>query len=168
MPEISRRAESLGTENAFVVLAEVNKLAREGKDIVSFCIGQPDFPAPLNVQEAAIRAIREGKHGYGITEDSYNGTGLEIIVPFDDSWIAAYHAETRYHMRVQIGRTVGDARFLYFPNLSFADTPEKVSVGGRDGLKLSFTALERDVAQGSMTAAQYHRARAKFVLGRVA
>jgi len=64
MPDISRRAQSLGTENAFVVLAEVNALARQGKDIVSFCIGQPDFPAPENVQEAAIRAIRGGKHGY--------------------------------------------------------------------------------------------------------
>ena len=64
MPEISRRANSLGTENAFVVLAEVNALARQGKDIISFCIGQPDFPAPDNVQEAAIRAIKGGKHGY--------------------------------------------------------------------------------------------------------
>jgi aspartate/methionine/tyrosine aminotransferase len=64
MPAISRRAASLGTENAFVVLAEVNALARTGKDIISFCIGQPDFPAPVNVQEAAIRAIRGGKHGY--------------------------------------------------------------------------------------------------------
>jgi aspartate aminotransferase len=64
MPDISRRARNLGTENAFVVLAEVNALARQGKDIVSFCIGQPDFPAPENVQEAAIRAIKSGKHGY--------------------------------------------------------------------------------------------------------
>src|SRR5690349_22148171 len=64
MPEISRRAASLGTENAFVVLAEVNALARAGKDIISFCIGQPDFPAPENVQQAAIRAIKGGKHGY--------------------------------------------------------------------------------------------------------
>ncbi|HEX2650808.1 MAG TPA: pyridoxal phosphate-dependent aminotransferase [Burkholderiales bacterium] len=64
MPEISQRAQSLGTENAFVVLAEVNDLIRQGRDIVSFCIGQPDFPAPDNVQEAAIKAIREGKHGY--------------------------------------------------------------------------------------------------------
>src|SRR5436305_15148465 len=64
MPQISLRAQSLGTENAFVVLAEVNALARAGKDIISFCIGQPDFPAPENVQEAAIRAIRSGKHGY--------------------------------------------------------------------------------------------------------
>jgi aspartate/methionine/tyrosine aminotransferase len=64
MPEISKRAASLGTENAFVVLAEVNALARQGRDIISFCIGQPDFPAPEHVQEAAIRAIRGGKHGY--------------------------------------------------------------------------------------------------------
>src|SRR5258707_1590796 len=64
MPDISRRASALGTENAFVVLAEVNALARQGKDIISFCIGQPDFPAPEHVQEAAIRAIKAGKHGY--------------------------------------------------------------------------------------------------------
>jgi len=64
MPKISRRAASLGTENAFVVLAEVNALARQGKDIISFCIGQPDFPAPDNVQQAAIAAIKAGKHGY--------------------------------------------------------------------------------------------------------
>jgi aspartate/methionine/tyrosine aminotransferase len=64
MPDISQRARSLGTENAFVVLAEVNALARQGKDIISFCIGQPDFPAPEHVQAAAIRAIQGGKHGY--------------------------------------------------------------------------------------------------------
>jgi aspartate/methionine/tyrosine aminotransferase len=63
-PKLSRRADSLGTENAFVVLAEVNALVRQGKDIVSFCIGQPDFPTPPNVQAAAIGAIRGGKHGY--------------------------------------------------------------------------------------------------------
>ena len=64
MAQVSRRASALGTENAFVVLAEVNALARQGKDIISFCIGQPDFPAPEHVQEAAIRAIKAGKHGY--------------------------------------------------------------------------------------------------------
>ena len=64
LPRLSRRAESLGTENAFVVLAEVNALIREGRDIVSFCIGQPDFPTPDHVQDAAVAAIRSGKHGY--------------------------------------------------------------------------------------------------------
>jgi aspartate/methionine/tyrosine aminotransferase len=64
VPRVSRRGESLGTENAFVVLAEVNDLARQGRDVISFCIGQPDFPTPENIQEAAIAAIRAGKHGY--------------------------------------------------------------------------------------------------------
>ena len=64
MPALSRRADSLGTENAFVVLAEVNRLIRGGADIVSFCIGQPDFPTPTHVQDAAIDAVRSGRHGY--------------------------------------------------------------------------------------------------------
>jgi aspartate/methionine/tyrosine aminotransferase len=63
-PQLSRRTSELGTENAFVVLAEVNALARQGKDIISFCIGQPDFPTPQNVRAAGIRAIEGGKHGY--------------------------------------------------------------------------------------------------------
>lgn len=64
MPRLSQRSTALGTENAFVVLAEVTELMRKGKDIISFCIGQPDFPTPVNIQDAAVKAIREGKHGY--------------------------------------------------------------------------------------------------------
>src|SRR5512134_559419 len=64
MPAISRRTAELGTENAFVVLAEVTALVRQGRDIISFCIGQPDFATPINIQDAAVKAIREGKHGY--------------------------------------------------------------------------------------------------------
>ena len=64
MPAVSQRALDLGTENAFVVLAEVNSLIRQGRDIISFCIGQPDFPTPVHIQDAAVKAIRDGKHGY--------------------------------------------------------------------------------------------------------
>jgi aspartate/methionine/tyrosine aminotransferase len=64
MPALSKRAASLGTENAFVVLAEVNALIRAGKDVISFCIGQPDFPTPTHIQDAAVAAIRGGRHGY--------------------------------------------------------------------------------------------------------
>jgi aspartate/methionine/tyrosine aminotransferase len=46
MLEISERTKNLGTENAFVVLKEVNELVRSGKNIVNFCIGQPDFDTP--------------------------------------------------------------------------------------------------------------------------
>ncbi len=61
---ISKRTLGLGTETAFEVLAEVNRLMREGKDIISFCIGQPDFDTPKYIKNAAINAINEGKTGY--------------------------------------------------------------------------------------------------------
>jgi aspartate/methionine/tyrosine aminotransferase len=64
MPTLSRRARELGTENAFVVLSEVERLVAQGRDIVSFCIGQPDFVTPDSVRLAGIRAIVEGRTGY--------------------------------------------------------------------------------------------------------
>ncbi len=70
--EISNRAKGLGTENAFVVLAEVNKLVREGKNIVSFCIGQPDFDTPQNIKDAGILAIKQGKTNYTDSAGAYD------------------------------------------------------------------------------------------------
>ncbi|MHB8279938.1 MAG: pyridoxal phosphate-dependent aminotransferase, partial [Candidatus Humimicrobiaceae bacterium] len=43
----------------FKVLAEVNKLKSQGKDIVSFAIGEPDFNTPENIKDAGIKAIKE-------------------------------------------------------------------------------------------------------------
>ncbi|HHY45750.1 MAG TPA: pyridoxal phosphate-dependent aminotransferase [Firmicutes bacterium] len=63
-----RRAERmnrLGTENAFEVLAEVAKLTAAGRDVVSFCIGEPDFSTPENIKAAGIKAIRENQTHYG-------------------------------------------------------------------------------------------------------
>jgi len=64
MLKISKRTQSLGTENAFVVLKEVNELVKKGEDIINFCIGQPDFDTPEYIKQAAIEAIRDGKTGY--------------------------------------------------------------------------------------------------------
>jgi aspartate/methionine/tyrosine aminotransferase len=54
----------LGTESAFVVLARAQALAQQGKDIINLGIGQPDFKTPEHISEAAIKAIRDGHHGY--------------------------------------------------------------------------------------------------------
>lgn len=61
----AERMSRLGTENAFEVLAEVAKLAAQGRDIVSFAIGEPDFDTPENVKAAGIRAITENQTHYG-------------------------------------------------------------------------------------------------------
>ena len=49
------------------VAAEAERLRAEGKDLVDFGAGEPDFPTPENVKEAAIRAIRENFSKYTAT-----------------------------------------------------------------------------------------------------
>jgi aspartate aminotransferase len=56
--------DRIGEENAFAVLARATALMREGKDVINLGIGQPDFATPENITEAAIKAIRDGHHGY--------------------------------------------------------------------------------------------------------
>lgn len=62
--KIANRNNNLGTETAFTVLAKANKLASEGKSIINLGIGQPDFPTPVHIVEAGIKALRDGHHGY--------------------------------------------------------------------------------------------------------
>ncbi len=59
-PNLSR----LGTENAFIILGEAEKLKKQGKSIINLGIGQPDFSTPDHIVEATIKALKDGKHGY--------------------------------------------------------------------------------------------------------
>ena len=60
VPAFSR----IGEENAFAVLARATELQRQGRDVINLGIGQPDFPTPEHIVEAAIQALRDGHHGY--------------------------------------------------------------------------------------------------------
>ncbi|MGP1395865.1 MAG: pyridoxal phosphate-dependent aminotransferase [Inquilinaceae bacterium] len=55
---------NLGTETAFEVLARADALAARGRDIINLGIGQPDFSTPPHIVEAAVKALRDGHHGY--------------------------------------------------------------------------------------------------------
>jgi aspartate aminotransferase len=54
----------IGEENAFAVLARAGELQRQGRDIINLGIGQPDFQTPAHIVEAAVKALRDGQHGY--------------------------------------------------------------------------------------------------------
>ncbi len=56
--------DRIGEENAFAVLARATRLEQEGRSIINLGIGQPDFPTPPHIVEAAIKALRDGHHGY--------------------------------------------------------------------------------------------------------
>ncbi|MFW6148907.1 MAG: pyridoxal phosphate-dependent aminotransferase [Atribacterota bacterium] len=83
--QIANRINRLGTETAFEVLAEVNELKSQGKDIVSFAIGEPDFDTPSNIIEAGSKALHEGCTHYGPSAG---------LMPFRES-IARYVSRSR-------------------------------------------------------------------------
>src|SRR5262252_6209848 len=56
--------DRIGEENAFAVLARATELVAKGRDIINLGIGQPDFRTPDHVVEAAVKALRDGHHGY--------------------------------------------------------------------------------------------------------
>lgn len=64
MMRLASGMQRLGTESAFEVLARATSLMAAGRDIINLGIGQPDFPTPPHIVEAAIKALRDGHHGY--------------------------------------------------------------------------------------------------------
>ncbi|MES0881439.1 pyridoxal phosphate-dependent aminotransferase [Roseibium sp. SCP14] len=56
--------DRIGEENAFAVLARATELANQSRDIINLGIGQPDFKTPDHIVEAAVKALKDGHHGY--------------------------------------------------------------------------------------------------------
>jgi aspartate/methionine/tyrosine aminotransferase len=80
----------LGTETAFEVLGLIRKLESQGKDIVSFAIGEPGFDTPNHIKEAAIDALKRGYTKYtpsagvmplreAIAEDVAKSRGIPVL-----------------------------------------------------------------------------------------
>ena len=62
---LHERARQLAGESAFDVLRRAQELEGTGVDVIHLEIGQPDFPTPPHIKEAAVRALEEGHTGYG-------------------------------------------------------------------------------------------------------
>jgi len=61
---LSAAMARLGTESVFDMLARAAELEAKGRSTVHLSIGQPDFKTPDHVVEAAVKALRDGHHGY--------------------------------------------------------------------------------------------------------
>lgn len=105
----------LGTETAFEVLARAAELQRQGKDVINLGIGQPDFQTPQHIVEAAIKALRDGHHGY---------TPANGILPLREAVARDLHR--RHGVEVDPGNVVimpGGKPTMFFAMLMFG-TPE--------------------------------------------
>jgi len=61
---LSRRVRSLRASSTVAVAAKAKNLRAQGKDILSFAAGEPDFDTPEPIKQAAIKALQDGDTGY--------------------------------------------------------------------------------------------------------
>jgi len=57
---LSKKIEQVAPSPTLTITARAKQLKKEGKDIVSFGAGEPDFDTPFFIKTAAIKAIKEG------------------------------------------------------------------------------------------------------------
>ena len=57
--ELAQRISRISVSATMKVAADADRLRREGHDVVDFSVGEPDFPTPANVKQAAIQAIND-------------------------------------------------------------------------------------------------------------
>jgi aspartate/methionine/tyrosine aminotransferase len=103
----------LGTESAFEVLARAKALEAQGRSIINLGIGQPDFQTPEHVVEAAVKALRDGHHGY---------TPANGIPPLREAVAADLHR--RHGIEVDPGHVLivpGGKVTMFFAMLMFGE-----------------------------------------------
>ena len=64
MDGLNKSIYEIGSDTAFSILARSNELKSLGKPVINLGIGQPDFPTPPNIIEAARKSLKDGYHGY--------------------------------------------------------------------------------------------------------
>jgi aspartate aminotransferase len=79
------RVRALGTENAFKIGDDIRRCEAAGVDVIKLNLGEPDFNSAENINEVAVRNIRDGNSHY---------TDPQGILPLRES-IARQVTETR-------------------------------------------------------------------------
>jgi aspartate/methionine/tyrosine aminotransferase len=108
----------IGVESAFEVLVRARELERKGKHVIHLEIGEPDFPTPAHIIEAAKRALDEGYTHYGPTQ------GLPEL----RESVARYVSRTR-NIRVSsehVSIVPGGKPIIFFPMLALIEPGDEV------------------------------------------
>jgi len=118
--KLARRMDDIGTETAFEVLAKARKLEAQGRNIVHLEIGEPDFPTPPNIVDAAERALHDGYTHYT------PAGGLMPVRQAVADWIRRwYEVEVKPEQVVMVP---GSKNVLLFTMLALVDPGDEVIV----------------------------------------
>jgi aspartate aminotransferase len=61
---LAERVSAIAPSATMAMAGAVKRLRAAGVDVLDFALGEPDFPTPANIQEAALRAMRAGQTHY--------------------------------------------------------------------------------------------------------
>src|SRR5207244_1314601 len=116
--KLAERMSRIGVESAFEVLVRARELERQGRNIIHLEIGEPDFPTPAHIVEAAKQALDEGYTHYGPTQ------GLPEL----REAVAEYISRTR-QIRVgpeHVSIVPGGKPIIFFPILALIEPGDEV------------------------------------------
>jgi len=116
--KLAERMNHIGVESAFEVLVRARELERQGKHVIHLEIGEPDFPTPAHIIEAAKQALDEGYTHYGPTQ------GLPELREV----VARYVAKSR---KIPVGPenvsiVPGGKPIIFFPILALIEPGDEV------------------------------------------
>lgn len=78
---LSKRVNEMATSATLAMAAKTRELKEQGMDIIGLSLGEPDFPVPQYIKDAAIQAIKDDYHSY-TPVDGYGDLKNAIITKF--------------------------------------------------------------------------------------
>jgi aspartate aminotransferase len=116
--KLAERMSRIGVESAFDVLVRARALEAQGRSVIHLEIGEPDFPTPAHIIEAAKRALDEGWTHYGPT------AGLPDL----REAIAAYVSRTRGISAgpQNVSVVPGGKPIIFFPMMALLEPGDEV------------------------------------------
>jgi len=115
---LAERMNRLEIESAFDVLVKARALEAKGRNIVHLEIGEPDFPSPAHVIEAAKRALDEGWTHYGPPQ------GLPDLRDAIGAYISRTRSISVSGKRVCV--VPGGKPIIFFPMLALIEPGDEV------------------------------------------
>src|SRR5690349_22611516 len=111
--QLAERMSRIGVESAFDVLVRARALEAQGRSVIHLEIGEPDFPTPPHIVEAAKAALDQGWTHYGPTQG----------YPELREAVAAHISETRgiHAGPKQVSIVPGGKPILFFPMLALLE-----------------------------------------------
>ncbi len=117
--KLAERMNDIGVESAFEVLVRARELERQGKHVIHLEIGEPDFPTPAHIVEAAKQALDEGYTHYGPTQ------GLPELRESQSP--VTFRAPARFSVGPEhVSIVPGGKPIIFFPMLALIEPGDEV------------------------------------------